>query len=156
MHDQATLWSLLRGFPAVQQTRSHLWRFGPLWQRMALSASGPSHRCIELRGLLTYRQKTREYAGPDTLAHQAHGHHKRARKNDSIDATQNALTHHTNEKKIQKDRETKRRDQRRKNTNDLGSTGDESEDGQSSISLTTTRTATYHLRTIPTRKLTQQ
>ena len=39
--------------------------------------------------------------------------HERARKNDSIDATQNAPTHHTNEKKIQKDRETKRRNQRR-------------------------------------------
>ena len=39
---------------------------------------------------------------------------KRARKNDAIDATQNAPTHHTNEKKIQKDRETKRQDQRRK------------------------------------------
>ena len=36
--------------------------------------------------------------------------HKRARKNDTIDATQNAPTHHTNEKKIQKDRETKRQD----------------------------------------------
>ena len=40
--------------------------------------------------------------------------HKRARKNDSIDATQSASTHHTNEKEIQKDRETKRRDQREK------------------------------------------
>ena len=59
--------------------------------------------------------------------------HKRARNNDSIAGTQNAPTHHTNEKKIQKDRETKRRGQRRKNTNDLCSTGDESEDGQSSI-----------------------
>ena len=58
--------------------------------------------------------------------------HKRARKNDTVDATQNAPTHHTNEKKIQKDRETKRQDQRRKNTNDMSSTGDESEDGQSS------------------------
>ena len=40
--------------------------------------------------------------------------HTRVRKNDSINATQNASTHHTNEKNIQKDRETKRRDQRRK------------------------------------------
>ena len=40
--------------------------------------------------------------------------HKRTRKNDSIDATQSASTHHTNEKEIQKDRETKRRDQREK------------------------------------------
>ena len=40
--------------------------------------------------------------------------YKRARKNDSIDATQYASTHHTNEKEIQKDRKTKRRDQRRK------------------------------------------
>ena len=46
--------------------------------------------------------------------------HQRARKNDTIDATQNAPTHHTNEKKIQEDRETKIQD--------------ESEDGQSSNS----------------------
>ena len=59
--------------------------------------------------------------------------HKRARKNDSIDATQNAPTHHTNEKKMQTDRETKYETNDEKDTNDLGSTGDESEDGQSSI-----------------------
>ena len=35
------------------------------------------------------------------------GTHQRARKNDTLGATQNAPTHHTNEKKIQKDRETK-------------------------------------------------
>ena len=58
--------------------------------------------------------------------------HQRARENDTVDATQNAPTHHTNEKKIQKDRETNRQDQRRKYTKDLSSTGDESEDGQSS------------------------
>ena len=46
--------------------------------------------------------------------------HKRTRKNDSIDATQNASTHHTNEKKIQKYSETKRRDQREKNTDEWG------------------------------------
>ena len=46
--------------------------------------------------------------------------HRRARKNDSIDATENASTHHTNEKKIQKDRETKKRDQRRKIHQRLG------------------------------------
>ena len=40
--------------------------------------------------------------------------HQRARKNDTIDATQNAPTHHTNEKKIQKYRETESQDQRRK------------------------------------------
>ena len=34
------------------------------------------------------------------------GTHQRARKNDTIDATQNAPSHHTNKKKIQKDRET--------------------------------------------------
>ena len=58
---------------------------------------------------------------------------KEHEKNDTVDATQNAPTHHSNETKIQKDRETKRRDQRRKrDTKDLSSTGDESEDGQSS------------------------
>ena len=35
--------------------------------------------------------------------------HQRVRKNDTIDATQNAPTHHTNEKKIQKDRLTRTR-----------------------------------------------
>ena len=49
-----------------------------------------------------------------------------------IDATQNASPHHANEKKKQKDRGTKRQDQRRKRHNDMSSTGDESEDGQSS------------------------
>ena len=44
--------------------------------------------------------------------------HRRARKNDSINATQNAPTHHTNEKKIQKDRETKRQTNEEKYTND--------------------------------------
>ena len=34
------------------------------------------------------------------------GTHQRARKNDTIGATQNAPSHHTNKKKIQKDRET--------------------------------------------------
>ena len=60
--------------------------------------------------------------------------HKRARKNDSIDATQNASSRHTNEKKIQK-KIVKRKDEtnEEKDTNDLGSTGGESEDGQSSI-----------------------
>ena len=36
------------------------------------------------------------------------GTHKRARKNDTIDASQNAPTHHTNKKRIPKDRETKK------------------------------------------------
>ena len=57
--------------------------------------------------------------------------HQRARENDTIDATQNALTHHTNEKKIQKDREKKDKTNE-KDTNDLSGTGDESEDRQSS------------------------
>ena len=35
------------------------------------------------------------------------GTHQRTRKNDTIDATQNAPTHHTNKKKILKDRELK-------------------------------------------------
>ena len=34
------------------------------------------------------------------------GTHQRARKNDTIGVTQNAPSHHTNKKKIQKDRET--------------------------------------------------
>ena len=38
----------------------------------------------------------------------------RPRKNDSIDATQDVTTHHSNKKKIQKDRETRNWDQRRK------------------------------------------
>ena len=58
--------------------------------------------------------------------------HQRARKNDTIDATQNAPTHHTNEKKIQKDREAKVKINEENDTNDLSSIGDESEDGQSS------------------------
>ena len=41
------------------------------------------------------------------------GTHQRTRKNDTIDATQNAPTHHINKKKIQKDRETQSQDQRR-------------------------------------------
>ena len=41
------------------------------------------------------------------------GTHQRTRKSDSIDETQNAPTHHTNKKKIQKDRETQSQDQRR-------------------------------------------
>ena len=40
--------------------------------------------------------------------------HQRARENDTVDATQNAPTHHANKEKIQKDRETRRQDQRRK------------------------------------------
>ena len=57
---------------------------------------------------------------------------RRTRKNDySIDATQNTSTHHTNEKKIQKDRLNKKDETNEdKNTNDLSSTGDESEAGQ--------------------------
>ena len=41
------------------------------------------------------------------------GTHQRARKNDTMDAPQNAPTHRTNEMKIQKDSETQRQDQRR-------------------------------------------
>ena len=58
--------------------------------------------------------------------------HKGARENDTVDATQNAPTHHANEKKIQKDRETKDKTNEEKYTKDLSSIGDESEDGQSS------------------------
>ena len=58
--------------------------------------------------------------------------HQRARKNETIDATQNAPTHHTNEKKIQKIVKQKVKTNEEKDTNDLSSTGDESEDGQSS------------------------
>ena len=64
--------------------------------------------------------------------------HQRARKNDTVDATQNAPTHHTNKTKIQKtNRETKRLDQRRqrrKRHQRLEQHCDESEDGQNSIS----------------------
>ena len=49
-----------------------------------------------------------------------------------IQSTQNAPTHHTNEKKTQKDRERKRQDNEEKDTNDISSTDDESDDGQSS------------------------
>ena len=59
------------------------------------------------------------------------GTHQRTRENDTLDATQNAPTHHTNEryKKIvkQKDKTNEEKD-----TNDFISTGDESEDGQNS------------------------
>ena len=41
------------------------------------------------------------------------GTHQRAWKNDTIDAMQDAPTHHTNRKKIQKDRETQSYEQRR-------------------------------------------
>ena len=59
--------------------------------------------------------------------------HKRARKNVSIDVTQNASTHHTNDKKIQKIVKRKDETNEEKDTDDLGSIGDESGDGQSSI-----------------------
>ena len=65
-------------------------------------------------------------------AHQEYGHPQRTQKNDTIDATQNATTHHTNEKKIQKIVKQKDETNEKKNTDDLGSTGDESENGQSS------------------------
>ena len=41
------------------------------------------------------------------------GTHLRTRNNDTIDATKSAPPHHTNKKKIQKDRETQSQDQRR-------------------------------------------
>ena len=53
--------------------------------------------------------------------------HRRARKNDTIDATQSAPTHHN--KKIVKRKDNTNEE---KDTNDMSSTGDESEDGQSS------------------------
>ena len=58
--------------------------------------------------------------------------HERARKNDSINATQNASTHHINDKEIQKI--GKRKDETNENddTEDLCSTENENEDGQSS------------------------
>ena len=58
--------------------------------------------------------------------------HQRARKNDTVDATQNAPTHHANEKKIEKNVKHKDKTNEEKDTDDLSSTGDESEDGQSS------------------------
>ena len=61
--------------------------------------------------------------------------HKRARKNETIDATQNAPSRHTNEKKLQKDPETKK-DKTSEDLNDIDSscTDDESEDGKSDVS----------------------
>ena len=41
------------------------------------------------------------------------GTSQRARKNDTIDSTQNAPSHHTNKKKTQKDRETQNQNLRR-------------------------------------------
>ena len=68
------------------------------------------------------------------LKHRLRLFDKRARKNDTIDATQNAPTHHTNKKKIQKDRET----QSYKNSEDINDidsscTNDESEDKKKAI-----------------------
>ena len=80
---------------------------------------------------------------------------KRARKNDSIDATQNASTHHTNEKKIQKDRETKRRDQREK-TLTIWVALEMKVKMDKAQTHTTIRTAKSLSKTIPTKKLTQQ
>ena len=61
------------------------------------------------------------------------GTHQKTRKNDTIDKTNNAPTHHTNILKMQKDRETKGKTVEDKDTNDSRCTGGESEDGQSSI-----------------------
>ena len=61
--------------------------------------------------------------------------HQRTREKDSR-RNDNGPTHHTNEKKIQQDCETKKtRPTKKKYTNDLSSTGDECEDGQSSNTL---------------------
>ena len=60
--------------------------------------------------------------------------HQRSRKNDSIDGTQKATTHHSIKKKIQKDREqeTKTNEEIEENDiNDMRSTDDESGDGLS-------------------------
>ena len=80
--------------------------------------------------------------------------HRRARKNDSIDATENASTHHTNEKKIQKDCETKKTRPTKKKTLTTWVALVTKVKMDKAQSLTTTRTATYHLKTIPTKKLT--
>ena len=63
------------------------------------------------------------------------GSHKRARKNDTIDATQNVPTHHTNKKKIQK-KNVKHKVKTSEEFDNVGSscTDDESGDGQSSVS----------------------
>ena len=54
-------------------------------------------------------------------------------QNDSVDATQNASTHLTNEKETQKDRETKRRNQRKTTTLKIWvALKMKNEDGQSS------------------------
>ena len=82
--------------------------------------------------------------------------HKRARKNDTVDATQNALTHHTNEKEVQKDRETKRQDQRRKIHQRLELALATKVKTGKAQTLTKTRTATYLSRTILRKKWAQQ
>ena len=81
--------------------------------------------------------------------------HKRARKNESIDTTKNASPHHTNEKMIQKIAKQKDETKENNNTKDLSSTEDENEDGQSSNTHTTIRTATSPSKAIPMMKLTQ-
>ena len=81
--------------------------------------------------------------------------HKRALENDTVDTTKMLRLIIQTKRRYKKDRETKRPDQRRKDTNDLSTIGDESEDGKAP-SLTTTRTATYLLRTTPMKKLTRQ
>ena len=58
--------------------------------------------------------------------------HKRARENDAINATQNAPTHHKNERRYKKIEKRKEETNEENDTDDLGSTGDESEDGRSS------------------------
>ena len=58
--------------------------------------------------------------------------HQRSRENDTVDATKNVPNHHFNERKIQKDCETKIKTNEEKDTNDMSSIVDESEDGQSS------------------------
>ena len=63
------------------------------------------------------------------------GTHHRARKNDTIGATQNAPSHHTNQKKIQKKAwNTKVKISKELDNIDSSCTDDESEDGKSSVS----------------------
>ena len=62
------------------------------------------------------------------------GTHQRARKNDTIDATQNAPSHHTNEKKYKKIVKHKVKTCEDLDNIDSSCTDDESENGQSSVS----------------------
>ena len=62
------------------------------------------------------------------------GTHQRTRKDDTIGATQNALSHHTNKKKIQKTAKHKVKNNEDLNDIDSSCSNDESEDRKSDTS----------------------